>query len=51
MILHHGSNVGMREPKLLRVQRDLYFRKGFYMTGDYDQASRWMRQRRVFPMP
>ena len=30
MILYHGSNVEVREPKLLKVQRDLDFGKGFY---------------------
>ena len=44
MILYHGSNVEVREPKLLRVQRDLDFGKGFYTTSDYGQAERWARR-------
>ena len=41
MILYHGSNVEVREPKLLKVQRDLDFGKGFYTTSDFEQAKAW----------
>ncbi|MBQ7417789.1 MAG: DUF3990 domain-containing protein [Acidaminococcaceae bacterium] len=44
MILYHGSNVEVREPKLLKVQRDLDFGKGFYTTSDMGQASRWAKR-------
>lgn len=29
MILYHGSNVEVRAPKLLKIQRELDFGKGF----------------------
>ena len=41
MRLYHGSNVAVREPKLLKVQRDLDFGKGFYTTTDLQQATIW----------
>ena len=41
MILYHGSNVEVKEPRLLKIQRELDFGKGFYTTSDLDQASRW----------
>lgn len=41
MILYHGSNVEVREPKLLKIQRDLDFGKGFYTTSDFEQARTW----------
>lgn len=41
MILYHGSNVEVKEPRLLKIQRDLDFGKGFYTTSDLDQATRW----------
>ncbi len=44
MILYHGSNVAVREPRLLRVQRDLDFGRGFYTTSDFDQAAKWARR-------
>jgi hypothetical protein len=44
MVLYHGSNVEVREPKLLRNQRELDFGKGFYTTSDYNQASRWAKR-------
>ena len=34
MILYHGSNVEVKEPILLKVQRELDFGKGFYTTSD-----------------
>ena len=36
MILYHGSNVEVSEPKLLKVQRTLDFGKGFYTTTDLE---------------
>lgn len=44
MILYHGSNVEVSEPRLLPVQRNLDFGKGFYTTTDFDQASSWAKR-------
>ena len=44
MLLFHGSNVAVREPRLLKIQRDLDFGTGFYTTSDLDQATRWARR-------
>ena len=41
MILYQGSNVKVKEPILLKVQRELDFGKGFYTTNDMEQAARW----------
>lgn len=41
MILYHGSNVVLKEPKLLKPARRLDFGNGFYLTSSYDQAARW----------
>ena len=47
MILYHGSNVEVREPRLLKIQRDLDFGRGFYTTSDFDQASKWAQRTAV----
>ncbi len=44
MILYHGSNVEVREPMLLKIQRELDFGKGFYTTGDLEQAAKWAKR-------
>ena len=44
MVLYHGSNVEVREPRLLKIQRDLDFGKGFYTTSELDQANRWAKR-------
>ena len=44
MILYHGSNVGVKKPELLKVQRALDFGKGFYTTTDLDQAGKWAKR-------
>lgn len=44
MILYHGSNVEVRQPRLLKAQRELDFGRGFYTTTDLDQASRWAKR-------
>ena len=44
MLLYHGSNVEVREPRLLKIQRDLDFGRGFYTTSDFDQASKWAQR-------
>ncbi len=41
MILYHGSNVEVHQPKLLAGQRPLDFGPGFYVTSDLEQASKW----------
>lgn len=41
MTLYHGSNVEVREPKLLKMQRELDFGKGFYTASDLKQATNW----------
>ena len=41
MLLYHGSNIEVKEPILLKVQRELDFGKGFYTTSDLEQAARW----------
>ena len=41
MILYHGSNIEIREPKLLQSKRFLDFGYGFYLTSDLDQAKKW----------
>lgn len=44
MILYHGSSVEVKEPRLLKIQRELDFGKGFYTTSDLEQASRWAKR-------
>ena len=41
MILYHGSNVTVDNPQLLPTKRFLDFGKGFYLTSDFEQASKW----------
>lgn len=44
MILYHGSSIAVREPQLLKIQRELDFGKGFYTTSDLTQASNWAQR-------
>lgn len=44
MILYHGSNVIVENPRLLKIQRELDFGKGFYTTSDFEQAEKWARR-------
>lgn len=44
MRLYHGSNVEVRNLRLLKKQRNLDFGKGFYTTTDYTQAATWARR-------
>ena len=44
MILYHGSNLEIKSPQLLKVQRALDFGKGFYTTSDFDQARKWAQR-------
>ena len=41
MLLYHGSNIVVHEPKILKSQRYLDFGAGFYMTSDFEQARKW----------
>ncbi len=41
MILYHGSNVTVKEPKIMKSKRLLDFGTGFYLTSDYNQAKKW----------
>ena len=41
MILYHGSNVEVREPKLSLSRNNLDFGSGFYLTSDREQAEKW----------
>jgi len=41
MILYHGSNVVVREPKLMPQTRALDFGRAFYLTSDFEQAAKW----------
>ena len=41
MILYHGGNIEVRQPRLLNQQRPTDFGSGFYLTSDLEQASHW----------
>lgn len=41
MRLYHGSNVEVREPKIIKSKRLLDFGTGFYLTSDLEQAKKW----------
>ena len=38
MVVYHGSNVVVKEPKILKPNRELDFGNGFYTTTNLDQA-------------
>ena len=38
MIIYHGSNMEVNEPRILSPNRYLDFGAGFYTTTNYDQA-------------
>ena len=44
MLLYHGSYTEVREPRLLKNQRELDFGKGFYTTSDFGQATKWAQR-------
>lgn len=44
MILYHGSNVEVNQPRLIKLQRELDFGKGFYTTSDLKQAESWAKR-------
>ena len=41
MKLFHGSNLVVKEPKILSNVRALDFGAGFYLTSDCEQAKKW----------
>ena len=41
MVLYHGSNIEVKEPKIIKSKRLLDFGTGFYLTSDYEQAKKW----------
>lgn len=41
MIIYHGSNVIVKQPKILLTERMLDFGTGFYTTSNKKQAIRW----------
>ena len=45
MLLYHGSNVAVEEPRLLTERRNLDFGKGFYTTSDFEQAAAWAKRK------
>ena len=43
MILDHGSNMEVKQPRIMFSGRRLDFGNAFYLTSDLEQASRWAR--------
>ena len=43
MLLYHGSNVKVQNPKILESDRRLDFGTGFYLTSSLSQAERWAK--------
>ena len=43
MKLYHGSNMEVVRPKLMQSVRALDFGRAFYLTSDFEQASRWAK--------
>jgi hypothetical protein len=43
VLLYHGSNVAVQEPRLLGQTRGLDFGPGFYLTTDQAQAARFSK--------
>ncbi len=43
MYLYHGSNVGVKNPRIIVSDRRLDFGTGFYLTSSYEQAERWAK--------
>ena len=43
MIIYHGSDIAVIEPKILSSNRFLDFGEGFYTTSSYEQADRWAK--------
>ena len=41
MILYHGSNIEVQNPRIMETKRLLDFGRGFYLTSDFEQAKKW----------
>ena len=41
MLLYHGSNVVVEQPRLIESRRQLDFGPGFYLTSSLEQAEKW----------
>jgi hypothetical protein len=41
LTLYHGSNIKIKEPKIIKSKRLLDFGTGFYLTSDFEQAKKW----------
>ena len=44
MILYHGSNAAVENPRLIPSKRLLDFGPGFYLTSDFAQAEKWAQR-------
>ena len=44
MLLYHGSNISVPEPRILVPVRPMDFGGGFYTTSDLNQAKRWSQR-------
>lgn len=44
MLLFHGSDVIVDEPKIFKVNRPLDFGEGFYLTTNREQAGQWAKR-------
>ncbi len=54
MVLYHGSNVEVNQPRILERLRALDFGAGFYTTSSREQATKWARivtKRRLSGVP
>ena len=47
MILYHGSNLLVNEPKILVTNRMLDFGAGFYTTSSREQAVKWAKTQTI----
>ena len=49
MTLFHGGLIAVEDPQIMSraLYRPLDFGTGFYTTTSYDQASRWVRNRKL----
>ena len=43
MKLYHGSNVKVKNPRIITNTRLLDFGYGFYLTSDFKQAKKWAK--------
>ena len=43
MFLYHGTNIQVKEPRILESLRALDFGSGFYTTSSLEQAKKWAR--------